>query len=129
MKRKAIPKKIREEVKARFGGRCGYCGVFAEKLHIDHVVPVAREQWIKGSEPNRPENLMPACFSCNNYKHTMSLETFRREIAQQVNRAKEKSVNFRLALRFGQIAITETPIKFYFEVVNEKFGQANPDAY
>lgn len=117
MKRKAIPKKLREEVKARFGGRCGYCGTPSDKLHIDHIVPVAREQWIRGSESNRPENLMPACFSCNNYKHTMSLETFRREIAQQVARAKDKSVNFRIALRYHQIIISETPIMFHFESV------------
>lgn len=116
--RKAIPKAIRESVKARFDGRCGYCGEVPLKMHIDHVVAV------NAGGTNDPANLMPACFSCNNYKMNMQLETFRGELAIQAKRARMKSLNFRLAERFGLISVHEKPIVFHFE----KPAQARTDS-
>lgn len=116
--RKPIPKAIREQVKAKFEGHCAYCGEKPEIICIDHLHPVARAYHLKeGEDINHIDNLMPACFSCNNYKISFSLEQFRRELGEQVTRAREYSVNFRLAERFGQIQINEKPIKFYFERV------------
>jgi hypothetical protein len=43
------------------------------------------------------------------------LEDFRRELGLQVKRARERSVNFRLAERFGLIQVIDTPIVFHFE--------------
>lgn len=113
----AIPKAVQREVKARFGGRCRYCGEQVEKLCIDHIHPVARKHWLEdeGKDVNDPENLMPACFSCNNFKMSFDLEQFRRELAAQVIRGRKHSINFRLAERFGLIEVKEKPIKFYFE--------------
>jgi hypothetical protein len=59
--------------------------------------------------------LMPSCFGCNNYKMTWSMEEFRRNIAEQIERSRRQNINFRLAERFGLIEITGKPIVFYFE--------------
>lgn len=60
------------------------------------------------------ENLNPACPACNNYKHTLTLEKFRIELSKQVERAMN-SCNFRLALKYKQIIINQSPIVFYFK--------------
>ena len=105
-----IPKSVRDKVKQRFGGRCGYCGVIPERLQVDHITAVN----CKGD--NSESNLMPACFSCNNFKINFDIEGFRRELQQQVHRARKYSVNFRLAERFGLIQETQVgKVIFYFE--------------
>lgn len=111
--RKALPKKLKDEVKARFRGRCGYCGEEHQKLQIDHIHPVCRAHHVK--DVNDPSNLMPACFSCNNYKLNRSLEDFRTDLQEQVARASRTSLNFRLAERYGLISRTGAPVRFYFE--------------
>lgn len=114
-----IPKAIREKVKSKFNGRCGYCGVEHSKLQIDHIIPVSHHHRHKGLNINCEENLMPACFSCNNYKLNRSVEEFRHDLSEQVRRARQYSLNFRLAERFGQIKETNGPIVFYFEQETE----------
>lgn len=112
--RPAIPKKVRERVLNRFGGRCGYCGEKPSKLQIDHIVPFARHYYDPQSAHSE-SNLMPACQSCNNYKTTLGLETFRMQIADQLRMLRERSVNFRLAKRFGLLTENPKPVVFYFE--------------
>lgn len=107
--RRPIPKKIRDEVKLRFCGRCGYCGHKPNRLVIDHIVPV------EAGGGDDVSNLMPACSSCNNYKNVFSVEQFRREVAESIRKARSYSVNFRFAERFGLVQVCERPIKFYFE--------------
>jgi len=67
----------------------------------------------KGS--NEIDNLNPACARCNKWKDTMSIETFRNEIQQQLIRLKRDSSNYRIALDFGMIKENNEPIVFYFE--------------
>jgi 5-methylcytosine-specific restriction endonuclease McrA len=114
MTRIQIPKVMKDRVKARFGGKCGYCGEKTHMLQIDHLKPVANF-WHAPYLANYEENLMPACFSCNNYKNTMSIEVFRKELSLQIKRAREGSVNVRLAERFGLIQFIDKPIVFHFE--------------
>jgi 5-methylcytosine-specific restriction endonuclease McrA len=109
MARSPIPKLVRQRVKERFDGRCGYCGEKPRALVIDHVIPV------QSGGTNIESNLMPACASCNNYKMVWSLERFREELAEQVNRLRQYSVNYRLAERFGLVAPTGAQIVFHFE--------------
>jgi 5-methylcytosine-specific restriction endonuclease McrA len=59
--------KIRAEVKARFGGRCGYCGVKAKVLTLDHVVAKS-----KGGLDVR-SNLVAVCPRCNKSKASQPL--------------------------------------------------------
>jgi hypothetical protein len=55
-----------EEVRRRYGFRCGYCGVSETdtggELTVDHHQPVAAD----GDDSD--ENLVYACFRCNTYK-------------------------------------------------------------
>jgi len=100
----------------KFGGRCAYCGhkICIKDMQIDHLWP----QFLAHRQPeldnNRSENLMPACRKCNHYKKSLLIEEFREELSKQVERLM-KNAQFDRALRFGQVEIKETPIKFFFE--------------
>jgi len=50
-------------------GPCVYCG--APAAHVDHVRPLARGGW------EHPDNLVPACQSCNLSKHAALLTEWR----------------------------------------------------
>ncbi len=110
-KRKAIPKKVRDDVHLKYGGRCAYCGEDIERkgMHVDHIKAVH----IGGTDD--VNNLNPSCARCNNFKHSWTLEEFRHELSKQVDRARESSVNFRNAERYGLIKVVDIPIVFYFE--------------
>lgn len=112
-KRKPIPKKVREQVLKMFDGRCSYCGIKPDKLTVDHVVPLANEG--AKIDHNDVKNLLPSCFSCNNFKSIMSLEEFRKELSAQPERAFKYSLNYRLAKRYGLIVETMDGVEFYFE--------------
>lgn len=66
------------------------------------------------------ENKVPSCPPCNLFKSTFSVEGFRREIKEQVERARNSSVNFRTAERFGLIQTKDEPVVFWFEKQKEK---------
>ncbi|NJM47705.1 MAG: HNH endonuclease [Alkalinema sp. RU_4_3] len=59
--------KIRAEVKARFGGCCGYCGMKSKVLTLDHVVAKS-----KGGVDGR-SNLVAVCPRCNKSKGSQEL--------------------------------------------------------
>lgn len=130
---KLTPKQ-RSVLRMKFGGKCAYCGCdLPEKgWHADHVEAALRKwkfgpprqdgtrRTIATGEHWRPENdvmenLFPACAPCNLFKATFSLEVFREQIAEQAERARQYSVNFRTAERFGQVRVTTSPIVFWFE--------------
>jgi len=48
-----------ESLKAYFGNHCGYCGIYCERPTIEHMVPIC----LGGT--NAPDNIIPACRSCN----------------------------------------------------------------
>lgn len=130
----ALTKKQRAELREKFGGRCAYCGCeLAEKgWHADHVEPIYR-----GRDFNRTvndagkfefvsrvaerealdviENMAPACKQCNLFKGGHTVDSFRKEISHQTERARAYSVNFRTAERFGLIEIVDRPVVFWFE--------------
>lgn len=110
-------------IHSKYGGRCAYCGceISIEKMQIDHIV--SREEYYRNQASfsfplDDPTNLNPSCHSCNNYKRNFSLEDFRSEIEQQVNRLRRDRPTFRLAERFGQIQCSPCAVKFYFETIN-----------
>lgn len=60
--REPIPAGLRFAVLRRDGFRCAYCGrgeSDGAKLHIDHLIPVAR------GGPTELDNLVTACADCN----------------------------------------------------------------
>lgn len=116
----ALNKKQRAELKLKFGCRCAYCGCeLGDKWHADHVEPVYRgydtPSGMMNPHNERIENYFPACKPCNLFKSVWTVEQFRREIESQTTRARDYSVNFRTAERFGLIEETKKPVVFWFE--------------
>lgn len=66
MKRKQIPKKLRQKIFERDNFTCVYCGAreYEEPLEIDHVIPIS-----KGGT-NNINNLVTSCRTCNRIKHS-----------------------------------------------------------
>lgn len=113
--------KIRKQVHAKFDGRCAYCGyeITQKAMQVDHIKP----RYLNGTDDM--ENLNPACFSCNNYKLTFSIDELRQQISKQVERGREYCVNFRLAERYGLIKTTGAPVVFHFERVLQRQGSSD----
>ena len=63
---------------------------------------------------------MPACGSCNRYKATMDLETFRKMLSDIPKRLARDVSTYNIAVRFGMIEEHNEPIKFYFERMQEE---------
>ena len=122
-KRKAIPKKVREAVYQKYGGRCAYCGKKIEyrDMQIDHLIPIQRERFKKFSEEQieRFENYMPADRRCNHYKRAHSLEAFRKMIEEIPKKLFRDNYIYKVGLDYGLVEAREHKIKFYFEQVGE----------
>ena len=103
-------------VHQKYGGHCAYCGavITVKEMQVDHIWPQARSHWQKDLDPNRPENLNPSCRACNYAKHTYNIELFRSEMQKQVLRLSS-NYNFKMAMKYNQISVTEKPILFYYE--------------
>lgn len=121
-------KRQKDALRAKFDGRCAYCGVVLDKMHADHVEPVNRVQtdpWgrrlpsaehkMMNPERNIVANMMPACGPCNIHKGGMRLEDWRKLLERSSEvLARDKSI-FRAAQRFGLITVNSQPVKFFFE--------------
>ena len=127
----------REKIYDKFGGRCGYCGTIIDikNMQVDHIISQRNFDFhIKNRHFHTPsflkhlkewdvhhfDNLMPSCRKCNNYKSSMSLETFKEEIKKQIERL-EASVNFWLAKRFWLVKETGAEVIFYFEKLQKLY--------
>ena len=84
-------------------------------MYIDHIEPVYVSEYHKEKVCNDLSNLNPACFYCNFYMSTYSLEDFRKNIEETCIKRLEKIFNFKLLVRFGIIKVNKKPVKFYFE--------------
>lgn len=109
----------RKRIRAKFGGKCAYCGQeLKDTFHIDHVNPLYRG-WIMGKPSwhgeDEESNLFPACPRCNLRKSALSIEAFRYEISAQVERLQRNSAAFRLAYDYNQIQKTGYDVVFWFE--------------
>ena len=123
-KRKAIPKKVREAVYQKYGGRCAYCGKKIEykDMQVDHLIPIQRERFGKFSEEQLEcfENYMPADRRCNHYKRAHSLEVFRQMIEEIPAKLFRDSYIYKVGLDYGLVEAHEHRVKFYFEQVSEQ---------
>lgn len=118
-KRKAIPQSVRLLVLQKYGSRCAYCGCLLEykDMQVDHLHPV------KKGGTDTPDNLMPACRSCNHYKESFTLEQFRERMFKTLE-AFEMSPLARLTSRYGTIHIcNQWNRKFYFETIFDNYEQ------
>lgn len=117
---KQLEAKMRQQVHAKYGGKCAYCGtaIILPQMQVDHIEPIRRGLMQLPEEIERLshiDNLNPACAACNNRKRTHPLEEFREEIAAQISRLRRDSNQFKLAERFGLVTVNEQPVVFYFE--------------
>lgn len=110
--RRKLSKTERQLVKDKCNGRCAYCGtLLGDRFHVDHA-----KSFYRGGGCDL-SNLLPACFSCNNYKLTYDIEEFRLLISRQHELALRNSVNYRTLFRFGLVAVKQEPVLFYFETL------------
>jgi hypothetical protein len=123
-KRKVIPKKIREAVYQKYGGRCAYCGKEIEykDMQIDHLIPVQRERFGRYTEEQIEcfENYMPTDRTCNHYKRAHSLETFRRYIEEIPMKLDRDNYIYRIGKKYNLIKEQPKKIEFYFEQVERE---------
>jgi 5-methylcytosine-specific restriction endonuclease McrA len=99
----------RNMIRGKYGGRCAYCGkVLDNKFHVDHIKSK------RSGGTDEPDNLNPACPSCNAWKRVYSIEEFRKEIELQRIRLMNNSA-VKLALRYEILKWTDNKVVFYFE--------------
>lgn len=117
MKRKSIPKNIRQQVYEKYDGHCAYCGCELEykDMQVDHLDSVYRAD-ILGQEPdNSIDNLMPSCRQCNFYKGTMSVDEMRKRLETFEREYLPKNFDVRLGIRYGMLSVKRWNGLFYFE--------------
>lgn len=102
----------RRTVYDKYGGRCAYCGCdISSYFEVDHIIPTSIFEisikyshnippfltHLKEEDRNHPDNLTPACLSCNAKKSKKDLATFRAYLEKK----------------------SGCPVKFYFELLKE----------
>ena len=120
IRRKPIPKQIRESVWKKYGCRCAYCGCELEykDMQIDHVKSVYKAEFddnITDSELSRAENLMPSCRMCNYYKNVGDIGQFRERLLGTLKETAISSFQTRLAIKYGMVIVKDWDGKFWFE--------------
>ncbi len=112
-KRKKLSKAERIEVYNKTFGHCSYCGCVMElkEMQADHFKPL-----YNGGE-DILDNLIPSCRSCNHYKSTCDLETFRKSIERFPEVLLRDSVTYKNAVRYGLVIPKPAPIIFFFEKI------------
>lgn len=118
MSRKRISKETRQRVYDKYNGRCAYCGCELElkDMQVGHLKSVYLSEY-KGEQVDESfDNYMPACRSCNFYKSTFGLETFRDRIQSIMLKELKKNFSFKFLNRYGIVKVSEqNPLQFYFE--------------
>lgn len=119
MSRKRLSKAERQAVYDKLDGHCAYCGkkIPIQQMQVDHVIPMEfYEAYLAiGRDIDQMDNWMPACRSCNNYKHTLTLEKFRKALERMPDVLMRDNVTYRNAVRFGLVTPTPHEVVFYFE--------------
>ena len=129
---KRLTKAEREFVRAKYDGRCAYCGCeLPERWHVDHLKPVRRRRSPRPGQAemrlparHRLDNCMPSCPPCNIDKHARSLEQWRAWLSAHL-RSLQRQPNYRLVRAHGLLAETDLPVRFYFERLAATQGRAD----
>lgn len=115
MNRRRLSKAERRAVYDKCNGHCAYCGCDLEykDMQADHLVP------LYNGGADELDNMLPACRSCNHYKATLSLDSFRAMIDSIPDTLYRDSATYRVGRRFGKINIVADKTEFYFEVMKD----------
>lgn len=105
-------KKRREVLRMQYGGRCALCGdILPERgWHAEYL----GKEYVS-------EGYGAVCTDCRTTKGNASPEAFRAILAEQVERARRGSINFRTALRFGLCHVKVEPVVFWFEKYQARY--------
>ena len=116
-KRRKLTKAHRKIVYDKTNGRCAYCGCELEinNFHVDHIKSIK----IYGQDADVIDNMYPSCKSCNLYKHTLSVEDFRKELSKISIRLQRNISIYGIAKRYGIVVECNKDIEFYFERIEE----------
>lgn len=116
MRRRRLSAKERKNVYDMYHAHCAYCGtqITFRGMQIDHKQPLAN-----GGE-DVLENMLPACRSCNHYKHTLDIEGFRTYLEDIPKRLKRDCIAYQVGARFGIVKVGEPKVVFYFEKQDAK---------
>lgn len=129
----AISKKVREQVRLKFGGLCAYTGKpLDDKWQVDHVTPKHYCAYHLIDSVDEIENLLPAIRIINHYKRSHNLESFRMSmksfhlrLAKLPKNTSVESTKRRISY-MNEVAdifgiTVEKPFtgKFYFETLNQ----------
>lgn len=133
---KRLTKVERELVRAKFDGRCAYCGCeLPERWHVDHLKPVRRRRFTQPGQatmrlPKRHhlDNCMPSCPPCNIDKHARSLEQWRAWLSAHL-RSLQRQPNYRLVRAHGLVSETDLAVRFYFERMQGEPGRRHAAAH
>ena len=114
--RRKLSKRERQQVYEMCNGHCAYCGckIPFKGFHVDHVLCMKNYEYMDESI-DTIQNMLPACGSCNRYKSTYDLETFRKMLSGIPKRLSRDVSTYNIALRFGLVEEHHEPIRFYFE--------------
>lgn len=119
--RRRLTKKERQIVYDKCKGHCAYCGceILFKGFHVDHVKCLRNHEW-EDETVDTVENMLPSCSSCNRYKSTYDLETFRRMLSGIPKRLARDVSTYNIAVRYGMIEEHSEKIVFYFERKDEE---------
>lgn len=114
--RKRLTKTERKIVYDKCGGHCAYCGceIPFKGFNADHVLCLRNYEYMDDAI-DTVANMLPSCGSCNRYKSTYDLETFRRMLSGIPKRLARDVSTYNIAVRFGMVEEHHEPIVFYFE--------------
>lgn len=127
MSRKPIPKKLREQVYAKYNGHCAYCGCKLDykDMQADHANSLWSKAYPDGqrkvtddpsiTQDDSIENLMPACRQCNFYKEACNIEQFRTILKESFEKNSLNTWQIRFGIKYGMIEKHPWDGKFYFE--------------
>lgn len=115
MKRRKLTRAERQQVYEKCKGHCAYCGCKLEykNMQVDHIKPLN----IGGED--EIHNMLPACRSCNHYKHTLDVEEFRQYLGEISHRLMRDSITFQIAIRYGLVKHMGDNVTFYFEAMDK----------
>lgn len=119
--RKKLTQSERKIVYAKTNGRCAYCGceIPFKGFNADHVKCLRNHEW-EDESIDSVENMLPSCRSCNQYKSTYDLETFREQLSKIPTRLQRDISTYGIAKRYGMVIEHREPIQFYFEKIGIK---------
>lgn len=109
--RRRLTKAERQEVYGKMGGHCAYCGeeITLKAMQADHVDPLRR------GGADEVKNMLPACRSCNHYKHSLTIEGLRDALERMPGVLMRDSVTYKIATRYELVAPTPHRVVFFFE--------------